>query len=104
MLVSRLPGDPSRPPGFRSSSPSMLFMWIPVPGTITPDPQPVEAERDAAFPCASTTLMCVVDGSPAGSGANCRTRFRARSGGGGKVLLSKQAPRQAAAAEAAEEA
>ena len=40
MLVNRLPGEPSRPPGFRSSSPSMLFTWMPVPGTITPEPSP----------------------------------------------------------------
>jgi hypothetical protein len=33
----------------------MLFMWTPVPGTITPEPQPVEAEREAALPAASTT-------------------------------------------------
>ena len=36
MLVSRVPGRASPPAGFRSYSPSMLFMWMPVPGTITP--------------------------------------------------------------------
>ena len=34
----------------RSYSPSMLFRWMPVPGTITPEPDPVDVESDAAFP------------------------------------------------------
>ena len=35
MLVSRRPGRPG-PPATRSYSPSMLFRWMPVPGTMTP--------------------------------------------------------------------
>ena len=31
--------------------------WIPVPGTTTPDPDPVETDSEAAFPSASTTEM-----------------------------------------------
>ena len=49
MLVSRRPGV-GRPAGDRSYSPSMLFRWMPVPGTITPEPEPVEEESDAALP------------------------------------------------------
>ena len=40
-------------------------MWMPVPGTITPEPDPVEAVSEAAFPRSSTTEMCVVPGAPA---------------------------------------
>ena len=42
----------------------MLFSWMPVPGTITPEPEPVDDESDAAFPSASTAETCVVP--PAG--------------------------------------
>ena len=54
MLVSRRPGR-GMPSETRSYSPSMLFRWMPVPGTITPDPEPVDVESDAALPRASTT-------------------------------------------------
>ena len=67
MLVRRVPGCKRRPGGFRSYSPSMLFMWMPVPGTMTPEPAPVDAVSDAAFPRSSTTEMCVVPGAPAAS-------------------------------------
>ena len=50
MLVSRRPGV-AGPPATRSYSPSMLFSWMPVPGTITPEPEPVDEESDAALPC-----------------------------------------------------
>ena len=50
MLVSREPGFASAPAGLRSYSPSMLFRWMPVPGTITPEPEPVDAVSDAALP------------------------------------------------------
>ena len=46
-------------------------MWIPVPGTITPDPEPADAESEAALPLASTTEMCVVEDT-------ARTRASAR--------------------------
>jgi hypothetical protein len=72
MLVSRRPAATRRSPTLRSVSPSMLFTWMPVPGTITPDPQPVDADSEAAFPLASITEMCVVDGMPAGSRAGGR--------------------------------
>ena len=60
-------GGPARPgaPATRSYSPSMLFSWMPVPGTITPEPEPVDEESDAAFPSASTAETCVVP--PAGA-------------------------------------
>ena len=35
----------------RSVSPSMLLRWTPVPGTTTPEPQPVEQVSEAALPC-----------------------------------------------------
>jgi hypothetical protein len=43
----------------------MLFMWIPVPGTMTPEPEPIDAVREAALPRSSTTEMWVVPGAPA---------------------------------------
>ena len=42
----------------------MLFRWMPVPGTMTPEPQPVEEESDAALPSTSTTLTWVVRAAP----------------------------------------
>ena len=57
----------------------MLFSWIPVPGTRNPEPQPVEAESDAALPSPSTTLMCVVEGTPIGSATGARSRVRVAS-------------------------
>ena len=41
----------------------MLFRWIPVPGTMTPEPAPVDAVSEAAFPRSSTTEICVVPGA-----------------------------------------
>ena len=55
MLVSRSPG--LSVPATRSSSPSMLFRWMPVPGTITPELEPSEQVSEAAFPQESTTEM-----------------------------------------------
>ena len=43
-----------------SNSPIMLFMCMPVPGTTTPEPAPVDAVSATAFPFPSTTEMCVV--------------------------------------------
>ena len=83
MLVSLVPGRATLPGGFRSGSPSMLFSWMPVPGTMNPDPQPVVAESDAAFPFPSTALMWVVEGTPAGSLYGIPPRF---PGGRGRLL------------------
>src|SRR5206468_4548622 len=65
MLVRRRPGV-AGPGATRSYSPSMLFRWIPVPGTITPEPDPVDDEIEHALPSASTAETCVV---PAGAGS-----------------------------------
>ena len=46
----------------------MLFRWIPVPGTITPEPAPVETVSEAALPSASTTEIWVVRDGSTGSG------------------------------------
>ena len=62
MLVSRMPGASFSEATSRSVSPSMLFRWTPVPGTTTPEPQPVEQVSEAAFPSASSTLIWVVQG------------------------------------------
>ena len=43
----------------------MLFSWMPVPGTITPEPEPVDEDSEAALPSASTAETCVVP--PAGA-------------------------------------
>ena len=77
MLVRRSPGRAALPGGLRSDSPSMLFSWMPVPGTKKPEPQPVEAESDAALPSPSTTLMCVVEGIPLVSWTGTRAFSRA---------------------------
>ncbi len=91
MLVRRRPGA-AGPPATRSYSPSMLFRWMPVPGTITPDPEPVDDESDAALPSASTTDTCVV---PAGAGS----AIPARSGLH-PLERRRRSPRSRAAARA----
>ena len=50
-------------------------MWIPVPGRITPEPDPIDAVRDAALPRSSTTEICVVPGAPAGSAGSLSRSF-----------------------------
>ena len=75
-LVKRMPGRGTAPVVARSNSPSMLFSWIPVPGTITPEPEPVEAVSEAAFPSSSTAEMCVVPCTD--SGGRLRRRRTAR--------------------------
>src|SRR2546430_1041011 len=70
MLVSRMPAPALA--ATRSYSPSMLFRCTPVPGTITPDPEPVDAVIEAAFPRASTTEIWVVPGTPTGSAGAAR--------------------------------
>ena len=58
----------------------MLFRWMPVPGTITPEPEPVDAVSEAAFPRSSTTEMWVVPGEPARSCARpSRRSIRCRA-------------------------
>ena len=52
-----------KPSGFRSSSPSMLFTWTPVPGTTRPEPVPFEQVTDAQHPPPSIAVMCVVEPS-----------------------------------------
>ena len=76
MLVSLSPGRGSPPSGPRSNSPSMLLRWMPVPGTITPEPEPVETVSAAALPCSSTTEMCVVPVGDGPSDAGSRARIR----------------------------
>ena len=51
-------------------------MWTPVPGTTTFEPLPVETERAAALPAASSTLMWVVP--PTSPSARVSLRARAR--------------------------
>ena len=81
----------------------MLFRWIPVPGTMTPEPAPVDAVSEAAFPRSSTTEMCVVPGAPACSRARAAPlsiRFSAAR----IDLVRAQATGQSAAMEVAGEA
>ena len=54
-----------KPPGLRSSSPSMLLSSTPAPGIITPEPDPLELDRLAMPPSASIALTWVVE--PAGA-------------------------------------
>ena len=49
--------------GFRSSSPSMLFRCMPVPGTTTPEHEPFEQVTVAQAPSASITARWVVEPS-----------------------------------------
>ena len=81
----------------------MLFTWIPVPGTTTPEPHPVDAESDAAFPSPSTTLMWVVDGSPAGSVTLPRSPLRTASAARLNRLVREDAPCDPAAIQATDE-
>src|SRR5579875_2697656 len=64
MLGSRRPGGWRwKPSGLRSCSPSMLLRWIPVPGTTTPEQEPLEQVTEHAQPSLSSTEMWVVDPS-----------------------------------------
>ena len=51
------------PNGFRSSSPSMLLSWMPVPSTYTPEPEPFEQVTLAHPPSPSRAVMWVVEPS-----------------------------------------
>ena len=71
---------------------------MPVPGTITPDPAPVDADSDAAFPSPSMTEMCVVPAGDATSvGAASPVCTRAQPGA--KRVVSEQAPGEPTAVE-----
>ena len=83
MLVSRRPGV-GGPPATRSYSPSMLFRWMPVPGTITPEPEPVDDESDAALPSR-------VDRPRR---ASCRRPGRARRAAGALAPIRARPPRE----------
>ena len=101
MLVSRRPGAVG-PPATRSYSPSMLFRWMPVPGTITPEPEPVDDESDAAVPSESTTDTWVV---PAGAGSTSPgAPASIRAEAACDPLAGEQPPREPAAVQAAREA
>ena len=84
MLGIRRPGWCRwNPPGLRSSSPSMLLRWIPVPGTTTPEHDPFEQVTDAQAPSASSAARWVVDPSrvpsseaAVSSASLCRKRSR----------------------------
>ena len=52
-------------------------MWMPVPGTTTPEPAPVDDDSDAAFPSASMAEMCVVPPGDALSGCGAPPSLRA---------------------------
>ena len=58
------PAAPRRRPGSGRTRRACCSGGSRCPGTITPEPEPVEAVSDAAFPRASTTEMCVVPRSP----------------------------------------
>ena len=103
MLVIRRPGASTRPVGFRSYSPSMLFMWMPVPGTMTPEPEPVDAESEAALPSTSTTEMCVVPPGGAGSGAP-RTWASMRRSAASMRLVGEEVLREPAVVQPRREA
>jgi hypothetical protein len=60
-LTLRPGGIRWKPCGFRSSSPSMLLTWTPVPGTSSPDPVPFEQVTLAHIPSESIAVRCVVD-------------------------------------------
>ncbi len=61
MLGTRAPaGCRWCPNGLRSSSPSMLLRCTPVPGTTTPEHDPLEQVTVAQLPSASSTAMWVV--------------------------------------------
>ena len=72
----------------RSNSPIMLLMWMPVLGTTTPEPAPVDAVSATAFPLPSTTEMCVVPRETTAARFLERARETAdRAGGDARVRL-----------------
>ena len=78
----------------------MLFSWMPVPGTMNPDPQPVEDESEAALPRASTTLTWVVEGSVAGSRSQALALVgEDRSTAARHAVVGEQPPREPAAVQ-----
>ena len=105
--VIRTPaGSVPNPPGFRSLSPSMLLSMIPVPGTTTPDPDPLDDERLAIPPSASIALTWVVPvgfldgGSPDVSCPDSAAQKRSRKSSSDKLALNS-GPRMAFAAASA---
>ena len=120
MLVSRIPGTSLSEATLRSVSPSMLLRCTPVPGTTTPEPQPVEQVSEAAFPSASSTLMWVVQGDCEGqlALAACATwpfsaaastlrtappRYSARSNAGVRCAFAERSAAAIRASEARSE-
>ena len=71
-----------KPNGLRSSSPSMLLTWTPVPGTIRPEPVPFEQVTLAQRPSASTAVIWVVEPRPSpgptSAGGRAKASGRAR--------------------------
>ena len=61
--VSRVPGARAwKPRRLSSISPRQLFIQIPVPGGMTPEPYPEEMVTEQAAPVESTVEVCTVDG------------------------------------------
>ena len=61
MLGTRVPGSWRwKPSGLRSCSPSMLLRCMPVPGTTTPEQDPLEHVTEAQSPSSSITETWVV--------------------------------------------
>ena len=81
----------------------MLFRWIPVPGTTTPEPAPVDTVSEAALPSASTTEIWVVRDGSTGSGM-IGGRSSMRRAAASKPGFVVEPPREAAAVELAGEA
>ncbi len=65
-----------KPAGLRSSSPSMLLRITPVPGTSTPEPEPLEQVTLAQLPSASRTEMWVVEPSRSAAARSSRIGSR----------------------------
>ena len=75
-----------------------------MPGTITPEPEPIDAVSDAAFPRSSTTEMWVVPGEPAARAPAplaARSRSRAAPRLASEYSLSGEPAAVEVAAEAA---
>ena len=84
----RWPGGVAwNPSGLRSASPSMLFSWIPVPGTTKPEVTPLEVVIEATIPSA-------VDRADSGWSRRGQRGGRRRCGGaiGGRRRGSPRSP------------
>src|SRR5436190_782981 len=70
----------------------MLLSWIPVPGTITPEPSPLVHVTEAARPSASSTETCVLAPSRLPRKRSPKPSSPSRAGDSGAGARRRQLP------------